>query len=141
MDLSRARRAFAELSTVRVGSVEPDGSPRVVPAWFVWREDAVYVSMRIGSRTWRNVQADPRVSVLLDSGRSWMELAGVVIEGKAEPLAAGDPSLRAPISAWHEKYRMLLSGAGFERFAEEVPELGFLRVDPERFRAWDHATT
>ena len=43
------------------------------------------------------------------------------------------------MSAWHEKYRTMLSAVGFEQMAEEIPALGFIRVEPVAVRAWDHA--
>ena len=137
-DLPALRRAFGDLPVVRVGSVGPDG-PHVAPLWFVWREDAVYVSCRRPSRTVRNVERDPRVALLLDRGHRWVELAGVELLGTATILAPDHPSMRGPISAWHEKYRGLLGGEGFERFAQAVPDLAFLRVEPRRAVAWDHA--
>jgi nitroimidazol reductase NimA-like FMN-containing flavoprotein (pyridoxamine 5'-phosphate oxidase superfamily) len=130
---------FASLPTVAVATVSPEGRPHVVPLWFVWPEDAVYVSLRQQGRTWANASADPRVALTVDVGRSWVELAGVTILGRAEPLAAERPELRAAISAWHEKYRPLLSGEGFSRLTEQIRGLGFLRVTPERIFAWDHA--
>jgi nitroimidazol reductase NimA-like FMN-containing flavoprotein (pyridoxamine 5'-phosphate oxidase superfamily) len=139
MDLASARRMFGGLPVVNVGTVGPDGAPHVVPLWFVWPEDAMYVSTRREGRTWRNVQGDPRVSVAIDLGRSWVEIAGIVVEGLARPIPAEDVSMRAPISAWHEKYRSLLAGEGFGRFTEEVHHLGFLRVEPHTLRSWDHA--
>jgi PPOX class probable F420-dependent enzyme len=138
-DLAAARRMFAGLPVVSVATLNPDGSPHVVPLWFVWPDDAVYISTRRPSRTWRNVSADPRVSLTIDVGRSWTEMAGIVVEGSAEILQADHPSMRKPISAWHEKYRPLLVGDGFARFAEEVAGLIFLRVVPERLVGWDHA--
>jgi hypothetical protein len=54
-------------------------------------------------------------------------------------MPAEHPGMRRPISAWHEKYRSLLSGDAFTRFAEEVPSLVFLRVEAARIRSWDHA--
>lgn len=139
MELATARKLFGALPVVAVGTVSPGGSPHVVPLWFVWLDDAMYVSTRRESRTWRNVQADPRVSVTIDVGRSWTEIAGIVLEGAAEPLPVEHPSMRGPISAWHEKYRPLLSGDGFGRFAEEILGLAFLRLVPERAVSWDHA--
>jgi PPOX class probable F420-dependent enzyme len=139
MDLVAARRMFGGLPVVAVATVDPDGAPHVVPLWFVWQEDALYVSTRREGRTWRNARLDPRVSVSIDLGRSWTEIAGVVLEGVAEPLPAEHPSVRQPISAWHEKYRSLLAGEGFERFAGEVRRLGFLRIEPGRVISWDHA--
>jgi len=139
MELAAARRLFGGLPVVAVGSVDPDGAPHVVPLWFVWPEDALYVSTRREGRTWRNVRTDPRVSVSIDLGRSWTEIAGIVVEGVAEPLPAEHPAMRGPISAWHEKYRPLLAGEGFERFSQEIRRLGFLRVEPGRVLSWDHA--
>ncbi len=137
-DLAAIRRAFAELPVVRVASVGPDG-PHVVPLWFVWPEDAIYASCRRSGRTARNVLRDPRVALLFDRGREWVELAGAEVAGSATLLGTEHPTMRGPMSAWHEKYRPLLSGEGFRRLTEELPDLAFLRVEPERARTWDHA--
>ncbi|HXF74181.1 MAG TPA: pyridoxamine 5'-phosphate oxidase family protein [Actinomycetota bacterium] len=137
--LPALRRAFGDLPVVRVASLGPDG-PHLAALWFVWREDAVYASCRRAGRTARNVQRDPRVALLLDRGHRWVELAGVELLGTATVLAPDHPSMRGPISAWHEKYRALLSGEGFERFAAAVPDLAFLRVEVRRAVAWDHGS-
>lgn len=139
MEPAAARKLFGGLPVASVATVGPDGRPHVVPLWFVWTEDAVYISTRRPSRTWSNAALDPRVCLAVDLGRSWVELAGIQIEGRAEPLFPDDPIMRKPISAWHEKYRSLLAGDGFGRFAEEVERLAFLRVVPERIKTWDHA--
>jgi nitroimidazol reductase NimA-like FMN-containing flavoprotein (pyridoxamine 5'-phosphate oxidase superfamily) len=139
VDAAVARRMFASLPTAAVATLNPDGSPHIVPLWFVWPEDAIYVSTRREGRTWANAEADPRVALTIDVGRSWTELAGVEVRGVARPLPAEDASMRSPISTWYEKYRPLLSGSGFGRFTEEISGLGFLCVVPERVLAWDHA--
>lgn len=139
MDLAMARRMFGGLPVANVATVGPDGAPHVVPLWFVWAEDALYVSTRRPSRTWSNATADPRIALAIDLGRSWVELTGILVEGRAEPFAPDHPAMRKPISAWHEKYRSLLAGEGFARFADEVEHLAFLRIVPERLRSWDHA--
>ena len=138
-ELGAARRMFASLPSAAVATTSTDGSPHVVPLWFVWQEDAIFVSTRQDGRTWANVARDPRVAITIDLGRAWVEVAGVEILGLAEPLSAESAAMRKPISTWHEKYRPLLAGEGFSRFAEEVRGLGFLRVVPDAVRAWDHA--
>lgn len=135
-----ARRTFADVPTARVATVGVAGAPHVAPVWFVWREDAIYLSTRSGGTTWRNAEADPRAAIVIDRGRDWFELAGVRVEGPVDLLPAEHPDMRGPMSAWHEKYRTFLAGSGFERFAEDVPALGFLRVEPLVVRSWDHAS-
>jgi Pyridoxamine 5'-phosphate oxidase len=133
------RRSFRDLRTVRAATIGPDGGPRVAALWFVWLQDAIYVAVSRGSAAWNNVERDPRVGLVLDKGADWNELAGVSIEGKAEPFPAEHPDVRAAMSAWLEKYRTALSGDGFERMTKAVPSLGFLRVVPESMEIWDHA--
>ena len=133
------RRAFRDLPAARLATVDPGGAPYVAALWFVWIEDGLYLSVRRGSPTWDHAERDPRVSVVIDRGRDWTELAGVGIEGAAELLPAEHPQMRTAMSGWHEKYRSMLAGDGFERFTEAVPLLGFLRVEPSDVRTWDHA--
>lgn len=139
MNLLDARRIFRDLPVLNLATTRPDGGPHVVPLWFVWREEAIYVSCRRESATWRNVERDPRVAVSFQRGRNWRELAGAVLLGRAEPLVPEHPALRGVMSAWFEKYRLLLAGGGFRDYAEQVESPGMLRVRPERLAAWDHA--
>lgn len=139
MRLLDARRIFGELDVVHVATILQDGSPHVVPLWFVWREEALYVTARRESATWRNVERDARVALTFHRGRAWRDLAGVVIHARAEPLSAHHPALRGVMSEWFEKYRPALSGEGFRAFAERVQTPGVLRVRALRMAGWDHA--
>jgi Pyridoxamine 5'-phosphate oxidase len=137
-DLAAHRRTFGDVVSCRVATVRPDGGPHLAPRWFVWLDDGLWVSTRIGDATWQHSLGDSRLAVLIDRGRDWSELAGVRIEGVAEAFPAEHPDLRAPMSAWHEKYRQMFAGDGFESFTRDVPSLGFLRVVPSRVDAWNH---
>jgi PPOX class probable F420-dependent enzyme len=134
-----ARRLFKDLPVVHLATTRADGSPHVVPLWFIWRDEAVYVSCRRDSATWRNVERDRRVALSFNVGRTWRELAGIVVSGRAEPLVPEHPALRGVMSAWFEKYRLLLAGGGFRDYAEQVESPGMLRVRPVRLMSWDHA--
>ena len=133
------RRAFRDLPTARLATLAAGGAPYVASLWFVWRDEGLFLSTRLGSATWEHAERDPRVSLTIDRGHDWRELAGIAIDGVADLLPAEHPEMRAPMSAWHEKYRAMLAGDGFERFTEAVPQLGFLRVEPLAVRTWDHA--
>ncbi|MDP9297295.1 MAG: pyridoxamine 5'-phosphate oxidase family protein [Actinomycetota bacterium] len=137
-DMDALRRGFRDVPACRIGTVRPDGGPHVSTRWFVWREDGLWVSTRIGGTTWDHASRDPRVSIVIDRGTLWSEQSGLRVEGVAESMPAAHPDLREPMSAWHEKYRTMLAGDGFERMAAQVPELGFLHVVPGRVDAWDH---
>ena len=137
-DLDVLRRTFRDVPACRIGTVRPDGGPYVATRWFIWQEDEIWVSTRMGDTTWGHALRDPRVSIVVDRGRDWSEIAGIRVEGVAEAYPAEHPDLRAPMSAWHEKYRSMLGGDSFERLTAGVAALGFLRVAPSRVDAWDH---
>jgi nitroimidazol reductase NimA-like FMN-containing flavoprotein (pyridoxamine 5'-phosphate oxidase superfamily) len=111
----------------------------VVPLWFVWLEEAVYVSCRRESRVWRNLQRDHRVALQFDRGQAWTEQAGVVVRGKAELLSADEPGAKRALSAWFEKYRGELAGYGFAAYTEQIKEAVMIRVRPDSMATWMHA--
>ena len=137
-DFEFLRKTFRDVPNCRVATRNPSGGPHVVPRWFVWLEDGLYVATRRGDATWEHVERDPRISVVVDRGRDWGDLAGVRIDGAAEAIPAEHPGVRGVMSAWHEKYRSMLAGDGFERMAQQVAALGFLRVQIAEADAWDH---
>lgn len=139
MDPEQARRLFRDVPLVHVGTVDADGWPHVVPLWFVWLEDALYVSSRRGSVTHRNVQRNPRTVLQVDRGHAWTELSGIVVRGRAETMSVEDPAAKRAMSAWFEKYRGELSGTQFGVYAEQVPEPLLVRVVAERLRGWAHS--
>ena len=120
-DLDLLRRAFRDQTVV------PDrhGSPRrraVRGGAVVRLARRGGVGLDAGRATARGSTSsrDPRVSIVIDRGRDWAELAGVRIEGVAETFPAEHPDLRGPMSAWHEKYRTMLGGDSFERLTRDV---------------------
>ena len=68
----------------RIATIKADGSPSVVPVWFICEEGKVIITPRKYSAFYANIQRDPRVAVTID------EEAGhyrkVLVEGAAEIL-------------------------------------------------------
>ena len=131
-----ARRMFRDIPIVRVATLLPNGDPHVVPLWFVWLEEGVYVTCRRTSRVWGNLARDSRAALEFDRGRAWAEHQGLMLRGRAELLGADNPSVKEAISAWFEKYRTDLGGAGFELYSAQVAEPAMFRLRPDRVAAW-----
>ena len=82
----------------RIASVDDDGMPRVLPLWFVVRDDRLMFTPRSPAVIWRNLQRDPRVGISVD------EEAGpyrkVTVQGVVEVVhEPGDDD------AWRDLYR------------------------------------
>jgi nitroimidazol reductase NimA-like FMN-containing flavoprotein (pyridoxamine 5'-phosphate oxidase superfamily) len=137
--MAEARRTFRDVRVAHVGSVLADGSPHVVPLWFVWLEEALYLTSRRGSVVERNIRRDPRVAITLHRGQAWTEQAGCMIRAEAEAVGADAEGAKRALSAWFEKYRTELSGFGFGAYTQQVIEPVVIRVRPNSLATWLHA--
>lgn len=87
-----------------VSTTRPDGRPHAVPVWGVWVDETFFHGGGPATRKARNLQANPHVSVHLESGDDV-----VIIEGAVTKLTEenGDPDLLRRIDdAYEDKYDM-----------------------------------
>lgn len=141
--LTEAEQAelLREARVLQVASINRDGTPHLVPMWFTLDDDGLIAFTTYGtSQKVRNLERDPRITVLVEAGTAYNELRGVSIDGRAEVVR--DPQVTARI--------MALSGAKQggrprpEREASpaELPPQAYkrvaVRVHPLRVRSWDH---
>ena len=89
-----------------VGTTRSDGRPHAAPVWGVWVEGTLYFGTSRRSRKGRNLAADPRLVVHLESGNE-----AVMFEGVAEEVD-GPVTLAAVGAAYGEKYGIDLGEAG-----------------------------
>jgi nitroimidazol reductase NimA-like FMN-containing flavoprotein (pyridoxamine 5'-phosphate oxidase superfamily) len=81
-----ARERLARAKNYWVGTASRDGRPHAVPVWGAWLDGALYFGA--GPRSTRNLEANPRVTVHLESGDEV-----VIVEGVVEPLLDPDGSI------------------------------------------------
>jgi len=81
-----------------IASTRLDGRPHVMPVWGVWLDGRLLFATDRASRKGRNVAANPRVVVHLESGDDV-----VILEGVAREETAADPLSRFA-DAYDAKY-------------------------------------
>ena len=69
---------------VVVGSLGPRGWPHLMPLWYVPRGDAIWIYTYAKSQKVRNLERDPRATLLIETGHEYADLRGVMIEAEAE---------------------------------------------------------
>ena len=91
-----SRRDEIKLSTTELGelldseriavvsSIGPRGWPHSMPLWFVPRDGVIWIWTYAKSQKVRNLERDPRATVLIETGHEYGELRGVMIESEAE---------------------------------------------------------
>ncbi len=129
--------------TIILNSIGPDGVPHPMPMWFVADDDLV-VSMATfrGTQKIVNLQRDPRVSLLVESGREYSELKGVVIYGTAELSEDTDAIIATLVAASQKettKTDAEASTAMKEGMRKSASKRILIRVKPDRVVSWDHS--
>ena len=139
MNPTELRRAFRDIRVAHVATVLPDGSPHVVPLWFVWLEDASVVTCRRGSRVW---------STLGPTGGWPSTAAGKDVDGARRPVGARQrrvpgagrpPAPSGPCRRGSRSTGPSCAGLGFAAYTEQVAQPVVARVVIERVAGWNHA--
>jgi len=137
------RRDFVRAArTVILCSIAKDGSPHPMPMWFGVEDDGTIAMTTFAkSQKVRNLERDPRVSLLIEDGEDYAKLRGVVFYGKAQlsqdTKAVLDVLERvatrsgAAPAADPKALRAALEKTAAKRVA--------IRVRPDRIVTWDHA--
>ncbi len=129
--------------TIILSSIGRDGVPHPMPMWFVADDDLV-VSMATfrGTQKIVNLQRDPRVSLLVESGREYSELKGVVIYGTAELSEDTDAiiaSLESASQTETSEADAETRAAMKESIRKSTSKRILIRVKPDRIISWDHS--
>jgi PPOX class probable F420-dependent enzyme len=77
------RELLEEERIAIVSSLGPRGWPHSMPLWFVPREGTIWIWTYAKSQKVRNLERDPRATVLVEAGRSYEELRGAMFEAEA----------------------------------------------------------
>jgi PPOX class probable F420-dependent enzyme len=130
---------LAELAKVQVATVNPDGSPHLTTLFYVIEDGRIAFWTYGASQKIKNLERDPRVSCLVETGDDYFELRGVSISGKAELVRDSDDIRRIGTAVASR----MAGGADLGEFGRAEVErqvkkrVGVL-VTPEHVATWDH---
>lgn len=120
----------------RLATVRPDGAPHLVPFCFALEGEVLYSAVdakpkrRRGAplARFRNIAAEPRVSVLVDDwSEDWARLWWVRVDGRAAALPAGSDEERRALGLLSDKYAQYRA----------APPVGpVLAITGERWSGW-----
>lgn len=130
--------------TLQVATIGGDGFPHLAPMWYTLEEGRVAFRSFTKSQKIVNLQRNPRLTVLVETGESYAELRGVMIKGEAQLIDDREFVLRM-YGKLAAKYEMI-GGARIELSDEDLEE-AFGRfaekntaviVEPHKIVTWDH---
>jgi PPOX class probable F420-dependent enzyme len=125
---------------VQVASIGHDGMPHLTTLFYVMHEGRIAFWTYASSQKVKNLERDPRLSCLVETGTDYFELAGVSIQGTAELVRDKDRIREIGTAVTH----VMSGGADLGDFGREIVEKQVQKrvaiiVTPTKVASWDHS--
>jgi len=124
-----ARPIIARLATVRA-----NGTPQIVPMWFLYEDGVMYMSTRTYAAKVKHLQKNPRVAVVVDVMEAPLKNKVVTLEGTVEVQTTGVKEVTTKI---YHKY-MGTEGAATPAAQQSInaPRV-ILKITPKKIESMD----
>ncbi len=117
-----------------LSTLDPDGYPHTVPLGYFRLGDEILMGVRSETRKLRNIQGNPKVSLLLENGRTRKDIKGLMIQGTATLHTKPEETLHYAREAAKRR------GVPESELPTDPREnSAYIRVVPHRFRSWDYS--
>ena len=128
---------LGECSIVACATVGRDGMAHVMPLWFLLRDGDVWVWTYAASQKVRNLERDPRATLMFEAGERYEELRGAML--KVEAVIERDPDLVAALGlAIYSRYYDEISHDIHESVQRQAPKRVAIRFVEHSRATWDH---
>ena len=125
---------------VVVTSLGPRGWPHVMPLWYVPRDGEIWVWTYAKSQKIKNLERDPRATLLIETGTEYNELRGIQIEAEAELIRDLEPVVEfaTELTIRYSEGIESVEGDAAAALRAQAPKRVAIRFRPQRIASWDH---
>jgi PPOX class probable F420-dependent enzyme len=125
---------------VVVSSLGPRGWPHVMPLWYVPRDDEIWIWTYAKSQKVKNLERDPRATLLIETGVEYGELRGVQIEAEAEIIRDLDRIVdyATEMTIRYSEGIESVEGDAAAGLRAQAPKRVAIHFHPKLIASWDH---
>jgi Uncharacterized stress protein (general stress protein 26) len=125
---------------VVVSSIGRRGWPHLMPLWYVPREGDIWIWTFAKSQKVKNLERDPRATLLIETGFEYGELRGVQIEAEAELIRDVDPIVEfaKELTVRYSEGIESVEGDAVAALHAQAPKRVAIHFHPKRIATWDH---
>ena len=125
--------------TLQVASNGHKGFPHLVAMWYVVIDGKIHFTTFAKSQKILNLRRDPKITCMLEAGKGYAELKGLVIEGEAE-LLEDIPFTAKVMGLVGAKYNGIPAPTETPEAALKVASKRVIvKVNPIDVYSWDHS--
>jgi PPOX class probable F420-dependent enzyme len=125
---------------VVVCSLGPRGWPHAMPLWYVPRDGEIWIWTYAKSQKVKNLERDPRATLLIETGVEYQELRGIQIEAEAEIIRDIDEIVgyAKEMTVRYSEGIESVEGDAAAGLQAQAPKRVAIHFHPKRIATWDH---
>ena len=125
--------------TLQVASIGASGHPHLVAMWYALLDGKVAFATYEKSQKVINLRKNPKISVMLESGETYDQLRGLVIEGTARIIEGNIPlAAQVMMTSGSRKPGEFITAEPNEGALKRASKRVIVVVEPEDIYSWDH---
>jgi PPOX class probable F420-dependent enzyme len=142
LSAAEVARFLDEQRVISVCTIGRDGWPHVTALWYVMRDSEPWIYTYAKSQKVRNLERDPRATLLAEAGREYQELTGVMLKARAklhgelETVAAVAEDL---FRRYQGKGAEAIDAATREQLRAQAAKRVAIQFQVEQIVSWDHS--
>ncbi|MDP6606537.1 MAG: pyridoxamine 5'-phosphate oxidase family protein [Dehalococcoidia bacterium] len=130
-------------ATLQVASIGHDGWPHMVAMWYAMIDGDIHFTTYRKAQKVLNLEADPRITCMLETGIAYSEVRGLVIRGKADVIL-DTPELVVDVQIATAAKRGEVDPTApvpppSEARLNQAAKRAVIRVRPTNIYSWDHS--
>ncbi len=125
---------------VIVSSIGPRGWPHSMPMWFTVRDGEIWIWTFAKSQKVKNLERDPRATLLIETGTEYTELRGIQIEAEAELIrdTATVAEFGKELTIRYAEGIDSIDGDAAAALEAQAVKRVAIRFEAKRTATWDH---
>jgi PPOX class probable F420-dependent enzyme len=117
------------------------GWPHLMPLWYVPRDGEIWIWTYAKSQKVKNLERDPRATLLIETGVEYGELRGVQIEAEAELIRDTERIVEfaKELTIRYSEGIESVEGDAAAELQAQAPKRVAIHFHPKRVASWDHS--
>ena len=126
---------LAKNQKAALATLDQQGFPHVVAMNYVYKDGAFYMTSYGRAQKVVNIRRNPKVGLMVESGRVYNELQGVLVRGHCEII---EDSSQVQMT-WRKMGEVQAGKSGVPREASaSMTKRVVMKIVPEKITSWDH---
>ena len=124
--------------TMNCATINHDGTIHLVAMWYGFLDGCPVLETKIKSQKVQNLRRDPRMTCLIEEGKSYDQLVGVEMVGTTELIDDPDIMFEAGISVF-ERHNGAKYTPELKPFVDQMLHKRLIvKINVEKYVSWDH---